>query len=75
MPEVEIRAEAGGAPLPALLKHANLTASTSEALRMIDQGAVRVDGEKVGSRDARLEAGQSYVIQVGKRKFARVLVK
>lgn len=75
MPEVEIRAEAGGAALPVLLKHANLTASTSEALRMIDQGAVRVDGEKITSRDIRLGAGRSYVLQVGKRKFARLTVK
>ncbi len=62
-----------GAPLPigALLKQAGLVPSTSEAMRLIDQGGVRVDGSVLGDR-ARSFAAGTYVVQVGKRKFARV---
>ena len=62
-----------GAPLGigALLKQANLAPSTSEANRLIDGGGVRVDGSVVSDRGLKLDAG-SYVVQVGKRKFARV---
>lgn len=62
-----------GAPLGigALLKQANLAPSTSEANRLIDGGGVRVDGSVISDRGLRLEAG-CYVVQVGKRKFARV---
>lgn len=65
-----------GAPLAIgqVLKQAGLAPSTSEALRNIEQGGVRVDGEKVGDKALRLEAG-SYVIQVGKRKWARVTLQ
>ena len=59
---------------PAILKQAGLVSSTSEALRMIDGGGVRVDGEKVGDRNAHLSVGTCVVLQVGKRKFARVVV-
>lgn len=55
-----------------ILKQANLTASTSEAMRMIEQGGVKLNGEKVSDKALRLPAGGPYVIQVGKRKFARV---
>ena len=76
MPAVEIRSEAGQVPAIAqLLKQSDLTSSTSEAIRMISQGAVKVDGEKISDKDTRLAAGKTYVIQVGKRKFARVTVK
>jgi len=63
----------GGAPLGigALLKQSNLAPSTSEALRLVDGGGVRVDGSVVSDRGLKLEAG-TYVVQVGKRKFARV---
>jgi len=54
-----------------LLKQANLVASTSEALRMVEQGGVRVDGQPVSDKALRLPAG-TYVLQVGKRKFAKV---
>jgi tyrosyl-tRNA synthetase len=62
-----------GAPMAigALLKQANLAPSTTEALRLVAQGGVRVDGEPVTDRSTRLVAG-TYVVQVGKRKFARV---
>jgi tyrosyl-tRNA synthetase len=62
-----------GAPLGigALLKQANLVPSSSEAMRMVEQGGVRVDGSVVSDKGLKLEAG-TYVLQVGKRKFARV---
>jgi tyrosyl-tRNA synthetase len=69
VPEVTL----GGAPLGIgqLLKQANLCPSTSEALRMVDQGGVRIDGAVISDKGLRLEAG-TFVVQVGKRKFARV---
>ncbi|MFD2299843.1 tyrosine--tRNA ligase [Paracidovorax citrulli] len=69
IPEVSLE----GAPLGigALLKQANLAPSTSEANRLIDGGGVRVEGSVVSDRGLKLEAG-TYVVQVGKRKFARV---
>jgi tyrosyl-tRNA synthetase len=62
-----------GAPLAigALLKQAGLAPSTSEALRLVDQGGVRIDGAVVSDRGLKVSAG-SCVVQVGKRKFARV---
>ena len=62
-----------GAPMAigALLKAANLVPSTSEALRLIDQGGVRVDGTVISDKGLKLDAG-TRVLQVGKRKFARV---
>ncbi|NUU02067.1 tyrosine--tRNA ligase [Herbaspirillum robiniae] len=69
IPEVAL----SGAPLGIgqLLKQANLCASTSEALRMVEQGGVRIDGAVVSDKGLKVEAGQC-VVQVGKRKFARV---
>jgi len=58
--------------VPQILKHVGLTASTSEAMRMIEQGGVRLDGEKVSEKGLVLSKGQEVVLQVGKRKFARV---
>ena len=55
-----------------LLRQAGLVSSTSEAFRMIQQGAVRIDGERVADRGLEIEAGTTHVYQVGKRKFARV---
>jgi tyrosyl-tRNA synthetase len=62
-----------GAPLAigSLLKQANLVPSTSEGLRLVEQGGVRVDGGVVSDKGLKLAAGR-YVVQVGKRKFARV---
>jgi tyrosyl-tRNA synthetase len=73
MPEIAVTASAPIA-LVQVLKQATLTASTSEAMRMIDQGGVRVDGEKVSDRALTLAPGTTAVLQVGKRKFARVRV-
>jgi tyrosyl-tRNA synthetase len=65
-----------GAPLGigAVLKQANLAASTGEALRLVDGNGVRVDGAVVSDRGLKLAAG-TYVVQVGKRKFARVTLE
>jgi tyrosyl-tRNA synthetase len=56
-----------------LVKQANLAPSTSEANRLIEGGGVRVDGQTISDKGLKLEAG-SHVVQVGKRKFARVLL-
>ena len=72
MPEHAIAVPPDGMPIAQILKTAGLCPSTSDALRMIDQGGVRVDGEKVADKSLRLAAGGTHVIQVGKRKFARV---
>ncbi len=75
MPEnmSEVRLVVGdGLAVSQVLKQAGLTASTSEALRMIEQGGVKINGERVSDRGLVLKAGESIVLQVGKRKFARV---
>ena len=68
MPEMSVAAGS----LAQVLKAAGLTPSTSDALRMIDGGGVRINGEKVGDRNTALSVGECLVLQVGKRKFARV---
>ncbi len=74
MPEIRLRAGEGGMPIANVLKEAALTSSTSDAMRMIRQGAVRIDGEKVSDTGLRLQSGVSCVCQVGKRRFARVVM-
>jgi tyrosyl-tRNA synthetase len=74
MPEVRLAAGEQGLAIANVLKDAGLTSSTSEALRMIKQGAVRVDGERIDDAHLRLPAGASCICQVGKRRFARVLL-
>lgn len=68
LPEVSIPAGS----IATVMKAAGLTASTSEALRMIDGGGVRLNGEKVSDKALILVSGDSVVLQVGKRKFVRV---
>lgn len=58
-----------------ILKATGLVPSTSEALRLIDAGGVRLDGEKIGDRSASLAPQMTVVLQVGKRKYARVTVQ
>ena len=70
--EATVTAGADGIAIANLLKEAGLTASTSESLRMIAQGGVKLDGEKVSDKALKLAAGMQVVVQVGKRKFARV---
>lgn len=74
MPEIELKIETVNLGIANLLKEANLTASTSEAIRMINQGAVKIDGERVENPKLDIAAGSQHVYQVGKRKFARVNV-
>jgi tyrosyl-tRNA synthetase len=73
LPEQIEAVDVAGAPMTVahLLKQAGLVPSTSEANRSIEQGGVRVDGERVSDKSLKLPAG-TYVVQVGKRRFARV---
>ncbi|MCE2999664.1 MAG: tyrosine--tRNA ligase [Betaproteobacteria bacterium] len=72
--EVQLKAEGDGLAIAAVLKLAGLTPSTSDALRMLAQGGVKMDGEKIGDKSLKLAPGANVVLQVGKRKFARVVV-
>ena len=74
MPEIAVASTDGHIAIANLLKQAGLVASTSEALRMIDAGGVKLDGEKVSDKALKLKAGAVVVAQVGKRKFGRVSV-
>ncbi len=73
--EKTITAPDGALRIGNLLKQAGLVASTSEAMRMIRQGAVRIDGEKIADTGLEIPAGTSHVYQVGKRKVARVALQ
>ena len=75
IPAVRVRARSDGIAIANLLKEAGLVASTSEALRMIAQGGVKLDGSTVRDKALKLAAGAEVVAQVGKRKFARVTVE
>ena len=74
IPEIQLQAESGELAIAALLKMAGLTGSTSDAIRMITQGAVRIDGEKITSKDIKIQAGTKHVYQFGKHKYARIEV-
>lgn len=75
IPEKIVQIADNDIPLAQLLKQAGLTASTSEALRMIEQGAVKLDGQKVEDKSLRIKRGESVVIQVGKRKYAKAVIQ
>ena len=70
---ISLEISLSGAPIgiAQLLKQANLCASTSEAMRMVDQGGVRIDGTVISDKALQVQAG-TVVLQVGKRKFAKV---
>lgn len=72
MPELTVSASEGKIGIANLLKEAGLTSSTSDAMRMIAQGAVKIDGVKVEDSKQEIMAGTEQVYQVGKRKFARI---
>lgn len=74
IPEVNLSPDGDGLVIAQVLKQAGLTASTSEALRMIEQGGVKLNGEKVSDKALKLGKGGPCVLQVGKRKFARVTI-
>jgi tyrosyl-tRNA synthetase len=72
IPERALESRDGKLGIAHLLKGADLVSSTSEAFRMIKQGAVKIDGERVEDRSLEIEAGSTHIYQVGKRRFARV---
>ncbi|HET7764955.1 MAG TPA: tyrosine--tRNA ligase [Burkholderiales bacterium] len=76
IPEVTVRALGGGNDIviARLLKESQLVSSASEAMRMIEQGGVRMNGERVADKALAIKRGETVVLQVGKRKFARVTV-
>ena len=74
IPQVSVMAKGEGLPIANLLKDAGLVKSTSDALRLIDQGGVRIDGERLEDRGLSLQAGSVHIFQVGKRRFVRVSV-
>ena len=75
IPEKELSAVDGKLAIANLLKDAGLVQSTSEAFRMIKQGAVKVDGEKMDDKGTEYASGSEHIFQVGKRRFAKVSVK
>ena len=72
MPELSIPSRDGRLGIAHLLREAGLVSSTSEAFRMIKQGAVRIDGARIEDRGLEIDAGSTSIYQVGKRRFARV---
>ncbi len=72
LPVKVIAVDAGGLKLANLLKEAGLAASTSEANRKIEEGAVRIDGARVTDRGLTLRAGAEHVVQLGSRRFAKI---
>lgn len=72
MLELTLKSDGGRLGIAHLLKGAGLASSTSEAFRMVKQGAVKIDGQRVEDRSLQLESGTTHIYQVGKRKFARV---
>jgi len=74
MPELTVGGDDGEIGIARLLKEAALVGSTSDAFRMIKQGAVRIDGERISDKGLVIQSGSTHVYQVGKRRFARVTV-
>jgi tyrosyl-tRNA synthetase len=72
LPEKILPVPQGGYPIANLLKDLGLTASTSESYRMIQQGGIKVDGEKISDQRQVMMVGGPYIIQVGKRRIAKV---
>jgi len=72
IPEHELKTQDGTMGIAHLLKNCGLVDSTSEAYRMIKQGAVKIDGEKIEDRDKQIKSGTAHVYQIGKRRFAKV---
>ncbi|HVF65777.1 MAG TPA: tyrosine--tRNA ligase [Casimicrobiaceae bacterium] len=74
MPEICLRAPPEGLPIAQLAKRAGVVDSTSEALRLIAQRGLKVDGQAVTDKGTTIEPGTTVVVQAGKRRFARVIV-
>ena len=75
IPEAELAAAGGGLCVVHALTRAGLTQSNGEAMRLIGQGALSVDGEKVSDKECRLAAGGSYLIKLGKRRYLQLAVR
>jgi tyrosyl-tRNA synthetase len=74
MPEVTVTSVDGQISVPQLLKQANLSPSTSEAIRNIQGGAVKIDGERINDKNTMIVTGSTVIAQVGKRKFAKITI-
>jgi tyrosyl-tRNA synthetase len=74
IPVINVVSTNGSISIAQLLKQAGLVESTSEALRMITQGAVKLDGARIDDKGLQLQSGTVVIAQVGKRKFGRVTV-
>ncbi len=74
IPKLSLDAPDGGYPIANLLKDAGLCGSTSDALRMIQQGAAKIDSERVVDKTVKIAKGTEAVFQVGKRKFAKIMI-
>jgi tyrosyl-tRNA synthetase len=74
IPEIEVVGDKGGLAIGNLLKLAGLVKSTSEALRLIDQRGLRVDGEPIEDKNLTLPIGAVHLVQIGKRRFARLKI-
>ena len=70
--EISVSSQDGSLGIAHVLKEAGLVSSTSEAFRMIKQGAVKIDGERIEDRSLQISAGSTSVYQVGKRRFSRI---
>jgi tyrosyl-tRNA synthetase len=75
IPEKSLETAGEGIGIAAALSQCGMTSSNSEAFRMIAQGGVRIDGEKISDRTLRLESGFTGILQVGKRKFCKATIK
>lgn len=73
--EVNVDVGEKGMPIAHIIKAAGLSDSTSEAIRLLQQGAVRIDGERIQDRNLLLNAEKTIILQVGKRRFAKVILK
>ncbi len=74
IPEISVNGVDGSIAIANLLKDAGLCTSTSDAMRMLKQGAVKINGEKAMDKSLRLDVGSEAIYQVGKRKFAKVTI-
>lgn len=74
VPEVELDASSGALPIGQVIRQAGLATSSSEAMRLIDQGAVKIDGGRIADRHLSMARGSHFLLQVGKRRIARILL-
>jgi tyrosyl-tRNA synthetase len=75
MPEVTVHTDGAGLPIAQLAKQAGIVDSTSEALRLITQRGLKVDGDVVSDKGLTIQSGTTVVVQAGKRRFARVTLR